>query len=276
MSGREESPIFKLGSFVSFTLFAAAVLPGAGDSHPEDPRAGSWTLVSAQSTLTPPNQLTVSAVGNGVHVTMSGENRLDFTANANGHAAPVAGNPAFNLVELHRVNKLQAVCTEKKDGAVVATVRESISKDGNMLTVTTSASGHPDQISIWTRTGGAKVAREPLAGDWTQDMSQTRLRQGWTVRIEPDGNGGARFTGGYSYSARFDGKPYDVQNSRNDTVALQLADPRTVDEVYRRDNQVTEKDQWTVSSDGRQMTATIAGTLETGQRVTEKLVFKKQ
>jgi hypothetical protein len=207
---------------------------------------------------------------------MSGENRLDFTANANGHAAPVAGNPAFNLVELHRVNKLQAVCTEKKDGAVVATVRESISKDGNTLTVTTSASGHPDQISIWTRTGGAKVAREPLAGDWTQDMSQTRLRQGWTVRIEPDGNGGARFTGGYSYSARFDGKPYDVQNSRNDTVALQLADPRTVDEVYRRDNQVTEKDQWTVSSDGRQMTATIAGTLETGQRVTEKLVFKKQ
>jgi hypothetical protein len=31
-----------------------------------------------------------------------------------------------------------------------------------------------------------------------------------------------------------------------------------------------------VSPDGRQMTLTSSGTLETGQRFTEKLVFKKQ
>ena len=36
---------------------------------------------------------------------------------------------------------------------------------------------------------------------------------------------GVRFSGGYSYTARFDGKPYDVKNSRNDTVTLQLVDP---------------------------------------------------
>ncbi len=34
--------------------------------------------------------------------------------------------------------------------------------------------------------------------------------------------------------------------------------------------------RWVVSADGQQMTLTTTGTLETGQRVTEKLVFKKQ
>ena len=85
-----------------------------------------------------------------------------------------------------------------------------------------------------------------------------------------------RFQGDYSYTARFDGKPYDVRNSRNDTVVLALADPHTVDATFRRDNQVTEKDRWQVSSDGRQMTCSRTATLETGQHVTEKLLFKKQ
>ena len=50
-----------------------------------------------------------------------------------------------------------------------------------------------------------------------------------TLKIDPDGNGGVRFSGDYSYDARFDGKPYDLKNSRNDTVKLQLVDPHTVD-----------------------------------------------
>ena len=82
--------------------------------------------------------------------------------------------------------------------------------------------------------------------------------------------------GDYSYTARFDGKSYDVKNSRNDTVSLALSDPHTVDATYRRDNQVTQRDKWQVSADGQQMTLTSTGTLETGQHFTEKLVFKKQ
>jgi len=49
-----------------------------------------------------------------------------------------------------------------------------------------------------------------------------------------------------------------------------------VDSIYRRDDQVTEKDTWVVSADGQQMTFTTTGTFESGQRVTEKLLFKKQ
>jgi hypothetical protein len=241
-----------------------------------DPRIGNWTLISAQSSLDPPNRLTITPVYGGSHVVMSGETHLDFTANANGHQSPAPGNLGFNQIELRRINKRQAEVKEEKDGAVVATVREKISNDGNELTSTTASPGNPEKITVWTRSGGAKVANDLFAGEWTQDLSKTRLRQGLVLKIEADGSGGIRFSGEFSYTAHFDGKQYDLKNSRNDTVTLQLVDPHTVDASYQRDNQVTQKDRWVVSADGQQMTLTTTGTFETGQRVTEKLVFKKQ
>lgn len=241
-----------------------------------DPRIGSWTLISAQSTLDPPNRLSITSGHDGVHVVMSGENRLDFTAKGGGHVTSVPGNPAFNQVELRRIDKKQAVVTEKKDGAVVATVREKLSSDGKELTITTASKGRADKVTVWTRSGGTKVAGDPMSGEWTQDLSKTRLRQGLLLKIEADGKDGVRFSGEFSYTARFDGKQYDLKNSRNDTVTLQLIDPRTVDSIYRRDDQMAEKDRWVVSADGRTMTLTTTGSYETGQRVTEKLVFKKQ
>jgi hypothetical protein len=39
---------------------------------------------------------------------------------------------------------------------------------------------------------------------------------------------------------------------------------------------VSQKDRWVVSADGREMTVTTTGTLEGGQRVSEKLVFQRE
>src|SRR5271169_3021904 len=186
-----------------------------------DPRIGTWTLISAQSSLDPPNRLTITPGHAGSHVVMSGETHLDFTANSNGHQSPAPGNLGFNQIELRRIDKRQAEVKEEKDGAVVATVREKISTDGNELTTTSSSAGHPDKITIWTRTGGKKVPNDFFAGEWTQDLSKTRMRQGLALKIETDGSGEVRFLGDFSYSARFDGKPYDLKSSRNDTVTLQ-------------------------------------------------------
>ena len=248
----------------------AAIQPGVAD-----PRLGSWTLISAKSSLDPPNRLSITPLHDGVHVVMPGETHLDFTANWNGHDSSAPGNLAFNQIELRRIDKKQAEVKEKKDGTVVATVREKISNDGVELTSTTATAGQADKITVWTRSGGTKVANDPFAGEWTQDLSKTRLRQGLVLKIEADGNGGVRFVGDFSYTARFDGKQYDLKNSRNDTVTLELVDPHTVDAIYRRDEQVTQTDRWQVSADGQQMTLSTTGTLESGQRITEKLLFKK-
>jgi hypothetical protein len=266
------------GSIRTLLLFAllAAVQPAVAQSGPPDPRVGVWTLVSAQASLDPPNRLTITHLHGGVHVVMSGESHFDFTANRNGHDSPAPGNLGFNQIDLHRIDKHLAEVTEKKDGTVVATVRDQLSKDGKELTATTTTAGHADKITVWTRTGGAKAATDAFVGEWTQDLSKTRLRQGLELKIEADGSGGVRFMGDFSYTARFDGKPYDLKNSRNDTVTLELVDPHTVDASYQRDGQVTQKDRWVVSGDGQQLSVSTTGTLETGQRLTEKLVFKKQ
>jgi hypothetical protein len=254
----------------------AAFQLGASDLRAQDPRIGSWTLISAQSNLDPPNKLSITPVHDGLHVVMSGDTRLDFTAKPDGHDVSVPGNPVFNQIELRRIDKRQSEVKEKKDGAVVATVRDKLSSDGKELTITNASKGHADQITVWTRSGGAKVAGDPLAGEWTQDLSKTHMRQGLVLKIEAAGTDGVRFSGEFSYAARFDGKQYDLKNSRNDTVTLELVDAHTVDSIYRRGDLLTQKDRWVVSADGQQMTLTTTGTLETGQRETEKLVFKRQ
>lgn len=253
-------------------LFAFFAFQASG----ADPRIGSWTLVSAQSSMDPANKLSIMPVPNGTHVVMSGETHLDFTANTNGKQAPAPGNLGFNQIELHRISRKEAEVREKKDGAPVATVREKLSNDGMVLTSTTTSTGHTPVITVWTRSSGTKNPKDPFAGDWTQDLGKTRMQQGSVLKIDADGSGGVRFSGDYTYTAKFDGKSYDVKNSRNDTVALALADPHTVDATFKRDNQVSQKDKWQVSADGSQMTLTSTATLETGQHITEKLVFKKQ
>jgi len=260
------------GSIPTLLLFGllAAVQPGV-----PDPRIGVWMLISAQSSLDPPNRLSITHLHDAVHVVMSGERHFDFTATRNGHDSPAPGNLGFNQIDLHRIDKRHAEVKEKKDGTVVATVHEQLSKNGNELTTTTATAGHADQVTVWARSGGAKITSDLFVGEWTQDLSKTRLRQGLVLKIEADGNGGVRFLGDFSYTARFDGKQYDLKNSRNDTVTLELVDPHTVDAIYRRDEQVTQTDRWQVSADGQQMTLSTTGTLESSQRITEKLVFKK-
>lgn len=241
-----------------------------------DPRIGSWTLVSAQSTLNPPNKLSIIPVHDAVHVVLSGETHVEFTAKWGGHETSVEGNPAFNRVELRKIDKYQCEVKEKKDNTVVTTLRNKVSRDGKDLTITTSEIGHDDRVAVWTRSGGAKVAADPFAGEWTQDFSKTRMRQGLVLKIEADGADGVHFLGEFSYAARFDGKEYSLKNSRNDTVTLQLVDAHTVDSIYRRDGKVAQKDRWLVSGDGQQMTLTTTGELETGQQVSENIVFRKQ
>jgi hypothetical protein len=251
------------------------MLAGSTNLSAQDPRVGNWTLVSAQSSLEPANKLTVTPLKDGVHVTMSGDTKLDFTAKFDGHDVGAPGNLGFNQIDLKRIDKRQAEVTEKKNGTVVATIRDKISADGNELTATTASQGHPSKIAVWVRTGGAKAADNLFAGEWTEDPSKTRMRQASALKIEADG-GAVKFTWDYSYTARFDGKPYDLKDSPNDTVSLALVDAHTVDAMYRRDNQVVQKDRWVVSADGKQMTLTSTGTLETGQHISEKLQFHKQ
>lgn len=257
---------------------AACMLPGlllVTSAFATDPRVGSWTLVSAQSSLDPPDRLLITSTGGAVHILMSGETQLEFTAKSDGKQTTVPSNPLFDEVQLRRIDKKQVEIIEKKNGALVATIRNVLSKDGKELTLSASRPGHIDQISVWSRTGAAKGAFDPFAGNWIRDVSKTRLRQAAPLRIDAVGADGVRFTYDYSYTAHFDGKQYDLHDSRNDTVQLTQVDAHIVDAIYRRDQQIAQKDRWVLASDGKSMTLTSTGALETGQKFTEKLVFNR-
>ena len=149
---------------------ALFVLLAATQVFAADPRVGSWTLISAQSSMDPPNKLSITSQKGEVHVVISGDSHLDFTPKVNGHDTAVPNNPLFNEIELHRIDKHQVEVIQKKDGAVVATIHDKISGNGNELTSTTVQSGNPDKITVWMRTGGKKSATDLFAGDWTEDL----------------------------------------------------------------------------------------------------------
>jgi hypothetical protein len=249
----------------------AAMQLGAGD-----PRVGTWTLSSADSTIDPPGKISIAPVGNKIHVVTSGETQADFTADGSGQATLVKNVPGFNQIKWRRLDNNQVDIQEMKDGLLTATLHEKLSSDHNELTVVTSGKGRPDQISVWVRSGGVKVPTNPFMGEWTQNLTKSRLRQGLVVKIEADGKEGVRFSGEFNYTAGFDGKDYILTNSNNDTVALALVDARTVESIYKRGDQIMERDRWVVSAEGTQLTLTKTGALETGQQVREKLVFRKQ
>lgn len=248
---------------VSAKLFAA------------DPRIGTWKLVSADSHLDPPRVLSITHAGKGVHVAISGVN-VEFTSNWDGHDNHVQNVPAFNQIVMRRIGKDQAEIKEKENGALVATLHDKVSADRKELTTTTVQPGREDQITVWERSGGPHDPRNPFIGEWTQDFSKTRLRQGLVIKIEPSGKDGVHFAGEFTYTANFDGRDYPLKDSRDDTVALRLTDPRTVDSTYKRGDEIGDQDRWVVSADGQQMTLTTSGSLGTGERIKENLVFRKQ
>jgi hypothetical protein len=248
----------------------------AAKLYAADPRIGAWKLVSADSALDPPRVLFITPQGKGVHVVIQGSTHLDFTAAWGGHDDHVQNIPAFNQIVMRRIDKYQSEIKEKKNGALVATLRNKVSSDRKELTITTVQQGHEDQITLWERSGGLQNAANPFIGEWTQDFSKTRLRQGLVLKIESDGRDGVHFVGEFSYTANLDGRDYTLKDSRDDTVALVIIDAHTVDSTYRRGDQIADRDRWVISADGQQMTLTTRGVLGTGERITETLVFRKQ
>jgi hypothetical protein len=240
-----------------------------------DPRIGTWKLVSADSVLDPPRVLTISHAGKGIRVKISGVN-IEFTSNWDGHDNHVENVPAFNQIVMRRVDKNQAEIKEKKNGALVATLHDKVSSDRKELTTTTVQPGHEDQITVWERSGGPHDPANPFIGEWTQDFSKTRLRQGLVIKIEASGNDGVHFSGDFSYTANLDGRDYPLKDSRDDSIALALIDPHTVASTYKRGDEIGDQDRWVVAPDGQQMTVTSTGTLGTGERIKETLVFRKQ
>lgn len=78
------------------------------------------------------------------------------------------------------------------------------------------------------------------------------------------------------FTAKYDGKQYPFQGgSLYNSVALFLRSPDRVDQVFQLDGKVTVEATRTISADGKRMTIDSRGTLPSGKKFRNLLLYER-
>jgi hypothetical protein len=119
-------------------------------------------------------------------------------------------------------------------------------------TVYESSAGPARSVRIWEVTGQGEVR-------FTHRTRGSSGRQGLT-----------------SFTARYDGGRYAVHgSSRYDTVALELVDPNTVEQTFRKGEEITVRARRVISPDGGTMTITATGKNPDGKDFRNVMVYRR-
>ena len=142
---------------------------------------------------------------------------------------------------------------------------------------------------------GRKAVDDPLEGKWVlnlftssyepsslmpyrREMVITRNGEETTHAVSswrrPQGNGSPLST--YSYTAKFDGKPYPIPNWGAAMVALKRVDPATIERTLDGADVGKESATWRLSSDRKTLTVVAQGTDASGVAYTSTQVYEKQ
>ena len=113
-----------------------------------DPLVGTWKLYVAKSTYKPgppPKSATVviSPDGKGIKIAVDAEMadgplKWGYTNGRDGKETPVTGNPMYDAVKVTQVSPTEGSIQYMKGGKPSLSAKTSVSKDGKMLTVTTT------------------------------------------------------------------------------------------------------------------------------------------
>ncbi len=127
-----------LGMFaVGMTLLAA------------DPAIGTWKLDVAKSKYTPgpaPKSATITYEETADGIKRTGESldadgkttSFSYTAKFDGKDYPVTGSDLFDTIAPKRIDDRTVEATLKKSGKVVSSARRVVSKNGKMMTITST------------------------------------------------------------------------------------------------------------------------------------------
>jgi hypothetical protein len=129
-------------------IFVATLSAGAA-AQSTDPIVGTWKLDAAKSTYKPgpaPKSATVviEAAGKGLKVAVDavmGDGnpmKWGYTNGRDGKESPVTGNPNYDAVMATQNSPTEGTIEYKKGGKTVMTAKTVVSKDGKMLTVTST------------------------------------------------------------------------------------------------------------------------------------------
>jgi hypothetical protein len=132
-------------------------------------------------------------------------------------------------------------------------------------------------------------AKDPFLGEWELDTDNSTFTPGQppisrTMKFEMRDGGFFHQTltpnlfGGSNiiqYTAKFDGKDYDIIGTGLDTISLKRADANSIERTGKESGKVAENCTMKVSPDGKTLTVTTKGTFR-GTDYSSVQILKKQ
>jgi|NGEPerStandDraft_6_1074524.scaffolds.fasta_scaffold29864_2 hypothetical protein len=176
---------------------------------------------------------------------------------ADGQDQKVTGHPYYDTMSIKVVDDHNVEGTTKRNGKVVGTEKDSISSDGNTLTIDWTDSGQPSGGPQTGKFMMTRVAKGPaganlLSGSWRAQKAEQSTEAGltWTFKINGDEVTMNNPTG-QSYTAKLDGTDAPYKGDPGITSVSVKMMGKTLEETDKRDGKVIGIAKNTISSDGK-------------------------
>ena len=143
-------------------------------------------------------------------------------------------------------------------------------------------------VSLVLTCAGAFAAESSFYGTWKSNLAKSHMTNkalvdttllvviapytdnGWT-RVQIDVRDPLKSGREEHYSARFDGKDYPTNGGDPRVVSLTRIDDRTIEQITKRNGQISSRSRIVVSQDGKTLTSTGNGVNGRGEPYTDQV-----
>ena len=216
---------------------------------------GTWKL--DMSTVQFPKKPDAYLLQNGMYECSTC--KPPISVKADGTDQKVTGHPYFDTLSVKAIDDHNVESAIKRGGKVVGTEKDSVSADGNTLTVNWTDSGEPSggtQSGTYTakRVAKAPAGANMISGSWRTDkMDSPAAVLTWTYKVTGDALTMTNPTG-QSYTAKLDGTDAPYKGDPGTTsVSVKMHGKDTLEETDKRDGKVIAVIKMTVEPDGKTM-----------------------
>jgi hypothetical protein len=219
----------------------------------QSPLNGTWKMDT--STIQYPQKPDEYLLQNGVYECKTCAPPVSIKAD--GTDQKVTGHPYYDTMSVKAIDDHNVESTTKKDGKVVGTEKDSVSSDGNTLTVNWTYSGNPTggtQAGSYT---AKRVAKGPgganmISGSWRGEKEEDSAAAiTWTYNVDGDELAMTTPTG-QSYTAKLGGPDAPFKGDPGTTsVSVKMIGKDTLEETDKRDGKVIGIVKFAVSADGK-------------------------
>ena len=242
------------------SLFALLLLPILACAA-QSPFDGTWKVYPQQSTSSGNRTRRLHMGITERHLSCSAcpDMAGPIQIKADGTDQPVQGRRAFDTLAIEIVDDKTIRATEKRDGKIVESVKNTLSAADKTLTRNTTSylegSKQPfTETTTLTRVAASPAGSHAISGSWQLQLPPVAPMQ-YTVTYKSSPDGLTMTTiSGQSFDAKFDGKDYPIKGTAGRTVSLTRMSDISIDKTDKLDGMIVEVNHMTVSADGTTLT----------------------